>query len=623
IYTILVLDAEGKPPSGIMGGNLFWPGDYYQCLSVKSPLSPNETHAFQGRYCIQRLIIKLEHLFYTILICIEAFQFLPILRRVNITIKEASCYKPAPWTKGSTGALSVFAILACLVAVGTIIEVVLIHFDASNDAVSVLSSKTQQINYDEPTERTGLLGSSTDETRIFSRQMKKENKVFLRQRCRILTSFSLIRNTKSLVKTKTASGHLSVLDGMRVLSMWWVILGHTYVFIVDVLADVTKVEYIRRRFSFQVVNNATLAVDTFFFISGLLVAYLTLNKMKSTGGKVNWILFYVHRIIRLTPVYALVLLFFSALLLHTLSGPIAAYLSTTRLDRLITMCYTTWWANLLYINNFYPHLGDTKNQCLPWSWYLANDMQFYIISPIFLIILYRNKRWGISLVSLVILACIVTRGALIDYFDINYFTEDVKRHNDVPFGQHSPLYNKPFTRIAPYFVGVLSGYVLYQIDCTTRLKKIWILIGWFVAIAIGLLVVYGPYREMQDPVLDSFASSLLYGSLSRFAWGVALAWVVFACSIGCGGPINAFLSLSIWKPLGRLTYSVYLVHPIVIYYHIINSGDTRHYSDVAIIWIYVGNIVMAYAAAYVVSMMIEAPILGLEKQIRDRSNTQQ
>ena len=34
------------------------------------------------------------------------------------------------------------------------------------------------------------------------------------------------------------------------------------------------------------------------------------------------------------------------------------------------------WQQLLYINNFYP--TDYKKQCVPWAWYLADDMQFSI-----------------------------------------------------------------------------------------------------------------------------------------------------------------------------------------------------------------------------------------------------
>ena len=32
---------------------------------------------------------------------------------------------------------------------------------------------------------------------------------------------------------------------------------------------------------------------------------------------------------------------------------------------------------MLFINNFYPQ--EYTEQCLPWTWYLANDFQFFII----------------------------------------------------------------------------------------------------------------------------------------------------------------------------------------------------------------------------------------------------
>ncbi|GBO23348.1 hypothetical protein AVEN_29625-1, partial [Araneus ventricosus] len=37
---------------------------------------------------------------------------------------------------------------------------------------------------------------------------------------------------------------------------------------------------------------------------------------------------------------------------------------------------------------------------MEWSWYLANDMQFYVISPLFLITLWRWPKDGYSLLGL-------------------------------------------------------------------------------------------------------------------------------------------------------------------------------------------------------------------------------
>lgn len=54
--------------------------------------------------------------------------------------------------------------------------------------------------------------------------------------------------------------------------------------------------------------------------------------------------------------------------------------------------------------------------------------------------------------------------------------------------------------------------------------------------------------------------SAFYESISRVSWAAALAWLVFACNNGLGGPVNWFLSLSAWQPFSRLSYTIYLVH---------------------------------------------------------------
>lgn len=46
-----------------------------------------------------------------------------------------------------------------------------------------------------------------------------------------------------------------------------------------------------------------------------------------------------------------------------------------------TICPNYWWRNILYIHTWYPF----NEFCMIWSWYLANDMQYYVWSIIMLI----------------------------------------------------------------------------------------------------------------------------------------------------------------------------------------------------------------------------------------------
>lgn len=52
------------------------------------------------------------------------------------------------------------------------------------------------------------------------------------------------------------------------------------------------------RWEMETIINATVSVDSFFLMSGLLVSYLLLRELDRTEGKFNLLLFYVHRYLR-------------------------------------------------------------------------------------------------------------------------------------------------------------------------------------------------------------------------------------------------------------------------------------------------------------------------------------
>ena len=60
------------------------------------------------------------------------------------------------------------------------------------------------------------------------------------------------------------------------------------------------------------------------------------------------------------------------------------------------------------------------------------------------------------------------------------------------------------------------------------------LIGWLAAAALAMSVVYGLYPDFNNKPLTR-AAVIVYGSVSRFVWALALAWVAYACKYGYGG----------------------------------------------------------------------------------------
>ncbi|CAC5415930.1 unnamed protein product [Mytilus coruscus] len=617
---------------GIKHGNMIWTGNHLQCKQARGP-------GFNGQMCsvvtnagYSQLNLHLD--FGACLpdscsetdvgvIVLDALQMIDAQLKVLIYPIGVSCPQDLKYAKKDIVAIVVSSIIAFAVVMGTFADIVCIYLDRRSDKDTIQVRSDSPPNYNstpansvnDTTERLGLLSNIPKNEVLYGENPPSSCNSVLKQ---ILLSFSLITNTRKLLNTSTASGTLTAINGMRVLSMWWVILGHTYgvlpfLSLVDNVLDFVE---LLKRFSFQAIMNATYSVDTFFFMSGLLVAYTVMKKLRD-GGNINWAIFYIHRFWRLTPVYAFAILIWTTLYKHWIwNGTFA--LSMRQTDP----CDDYWWTNILYINNFHPNYGNIAKQCMGWGWYLANDMQFYILSPLFLILLHKMKYVGHGAMLFFLTGCLTSRMITADYYGMRLPGINTPlNHTHEAWANSSPLYNKPYTRIAPYLVGMWLGYLLVINNNRVRLGKIKLLIGWCVAITIGISIIYGLYGFYKDfPVthLGNKSESIVYIGCSRFGWSIALAWVIFVCATGHGGPVNTILSWKVWAPLGRLTYCAYIVHPAVIFYFGLTMEKTLHYTDLVFVQQYISLVVVSYGVAFVLSMTIEAPMLGLEKVLFKR-----
>ena len=162
-------------------------------------------------------------------------------------------------------------------------------------------------------------------------------------------------------------------------------------------------------------------------------------------------MFYVHRYIRLTIPLAFYIAFEAAFSQYITYGPIYDSSQMTK------QCRETGWRNILYINNFF-NFGEA---CLGQTWYLANDMQFYILSPIIMYPIWKRPKFGImSAVTIyAILTCVI---------GVITYEYKIPPSNGFPFSQpqdfdmSTHFYAAPYIRFQPYLIGILLGYYLYK-----------------------------------------------------------------------------------------------------------------------------------------------------------------
>jgi len=474
----------------------------------------------------------------------------------------------------------------------------------------------------------------------------------------LLSSFSLRRNLVSLT-ARRANSTMGCLDGLRCLSMAWVILGHTLVY--PATEPVGGLQYISEllpkgftvppgsgdvsippngghlaEMAYQIVPGAFFAVDTFFWMGGLLTALALLKQMRRM--RAGWFRLYpaflVGRWVRLAPLVVVAILWTIGVNDALGDGPFWDLQGDS------AECAKSWWADILYVQNVMWLARPEYSKCLPHLWYLSNDMQFYLFAPLFVFpyVAHKAAGWVVLVTSIA-----ASTGANV-YLTVagHYVASPIL--DQAYFGH---IYVQPYTRVQPWLVGVALAYVwdehchrdacsrpeplldgrlvngtrrrLFRWTHRSTLKawlrrfQLWLLAlaaaGVCLADVFGTGGTYGLYQHY--PSEWSAAQNAAYISLSRLGWALGLSVLAFLCFSNQLPVVNTLLSWSPFETLGKLTYAAYIIHPLILTPMSYSSTELIRFSSSWFASSFTTYLVWATSVALVLWLLVEKPAANL------------
>ncbi|XP_018407450.1 PREDICTED: nose resistant to fluoxetine protein 6-like [Cyphomyrmex costatus] len=426
----------------------------------------------------------------------------------------------------------------------------------------------------------------------------------------IFTAFSLYTNGKKLLKTEDRrKDSICCLDGLRFISICWIIYGHTYYTeAISVKMDLTQIPYMHYDWNNMLVLNGNIVTDTFFLLSGILLAYTELSKKERAAS--NWrfdmIGLYVHRYVRLTPAYAMMIGFYATLLYKFGTGPQWDILIGTNKN----LCRQNWWTNLLYVNNYV----DVSNMCMSQSWYLSTEMQFVWLSPFILYPMLKFRSlffaiiWAICLFLSVLVPFATTYAHQLTGTMLYY-----KEQMDVA-DVYLMIYTKTYNRFGSYVIGLGLGYLLHKTRAYKIKLRIWyVIFGWLLAIMAGLSVIFGPRNMYSDIHVYNRLEASFYAGFHRQGFALSVSWIIFCCTHGYAGPINYLLSWSGWIPFSKLTYCAYLCHYLFILSHVGAVRTTGNLTQMNVIRTFFANLMLTMIISVLWSLCFEMPFMALDR----------
>ncbi|XP_044030924.1 O-acyltransferase like protein isoform X2 [Siniperca chuatsi] len=477
-YAVFMYDAFGKMGSNVEGGNANQPGLLQQCRSAHGP-------TFSGQYC--QVFLRQGTVQYFVGLCVpdscgeEEVQMLVLYGKLQFGQTSLIPPLPAILVNQSTqemimthclsntiapDASDVTCLFVCCVMVA-------IPLAATLFTAMIRWQRNREVS---PTAESSCLntglnlygtlmtnGSSSIEMNSSTLEENSNNSTSHTPLCfprsgvyRCLQVFSLQTSSQGVFSTSSSipGGCYSSLNGIRVLSLLWIICGHSAQFPVinnlDNYKNWKNTVESSPLYVLTISGPVFLAVDSFLLLGGLLSARSLLGSIDRAEDKlspslvVNYLL---KRIKRIQPLHLFIMCLTIGLISLVQWGPYWFPFIDTVMD-----CKTYWWANLLLISNLLP----VHEICIPWTWYLSLDFQCYATTPL-LVYFYRLNRGVFAVVAGgLLLMTTVTSAVITALLQLPVFQPStLTSENYVLY-----YYVKPYTRYGPFLIGVLTGIYL-------------------------------------------------------------------------------------------------------------------------------------------------------------------
>uniref|UniRef100_A0A6G1SB00 Nose resistant to fluoxetine protein 6 n=1 Tax=Aceria tosichella TaxID=561515 RepID=A0A6G1SB00_9ACAR len=303
---------------------------------------------------------------------------------------------------------------------------------------------------------------------------------------------------------------LDVLNPMKILSCLFCIMSHVGLTLGAISSNTIQIfaSVDTGKFSMGALGTSGV-VDGFFVISGMLVTYISLIKLtrnqrlnpvqsvviappvshsdhhhrqttlpwaieprKSSKQQTNlrhtklffskWFVLFIHRYLRIVPLYALIFWFRRDVLTYLFDGPLWDY--GLNHDTPNGACLKEpWYIPFTFVSAFRP----MSRQCFLPSWSISNDIFYAMFTPPIILWLVSKPRSAlIATISLTIITSLASMDALANLPPASVWEILEMNYQGIVllFRDLGPIYTWPFYRIPAFLIGTLSGYYLFRYE---------------------------------------------------------------------------------------------------------------------------------------------------------------
>ncbi|KAF9797336.1 hypothetical protein SFRURICE_006318 [Spodoptera frugiperda] len=412
----------------------------------------------------------------------------------------------------------------------------------------------------------------------------------------VTKSFNIFKNQEDLVKVN--KDEIRVMNGIRFLTAAIIVEIHVMFYMsISGIGNLMDIDSFLESVG-GLLLHFDLFVDTFFTMSGLLHIKGLMGKRQNLLN-VLW-----KRYIRLIGPFALIVLYLISVSKHLNPGPALLGLEETE------VCEQYWLKSLLLMNS------DVRHICHDVTWYLACDYQLAILGTLLFYFYQKNRAFGFVSYAIVAVFSMIIPGVLTYLFNLPgvLFTDYGKYviHYRKAW-EHSLLYTPSYSRASPYIVGIAMGYIMsiYKpADYRKSISKVSLSKNSSNSFNMTLALGYILRLREHDPI-----DAVVVAATSRIFWAAAICCIIGMCEYGTIPIVSHILGWSVFTPLSRLSYGIYMIHPLIIQRHKLVQRSAHLFDSFCLIYDAVGTVGLSIGLSYAMWLFVEAPLINITNQL--------
>jgi peptidoglycan/LPS O-acetylase OafA/YrhL len=340
--------------------------------------------------------------------------------------------------------------------------------------------------------------------------------------------------------TAIVNRKLQSLDGLRAIAILLVFCVHLQ----DHILVVNPPAFLLRMYASQ----GWMGVDLFFVLSGFLITGILLDTRQASNYFTG---FYARRILRIFPLYYLVLTAVIIAGIRINSPAVAATLPLPQ-DRWLYFCYLTNWLGL-----WKAHWGPNYVNYLAHFWSLAVEEQFYLVWPL---VIWLARPRSIPWIA----GAVAALAAMVRFAWVTHS------------GAQMAIALATVSRLDALFIGALCAFLFRDRERMLRIRK---RLPWIASLGVGsyllafsavllfpqraAVLLFGPapvVHRMED-VTMLLAEC---GGYTLLALGFGALVLLAAHTDAESTWMQKFLKSRLLAPIGTYSYGIYVFHVPII-----------------------------------------------------------